>query len=75
MQSRTLIDANEALKILTWCTWSALDWGDHGTADLTRVRVFGQVQYIREECEALRDRVFAQGLDPEPHPKARRAAR
>jgi hypothetical protein len=75
MQSRTLIDANEALKILTWCTWSALDWGDHGTADLTRVRVFGQVQYVREECEALRDLVFAHGLDPEIPRPARRSAR
>ena len=34
MDKKTLIHPDAALKILTWCTRSALEWGEHGTADL-----------------------------------------
>jgi hypothetical protein len=65
MDNKTLIHPDAALKILTWCTRSALEWGEHGTADLTRVRVHGQLFYVRQECEALRDRTFTHGLEPQ----------
>ena len=65
MQPRTLINPNEALKILTWCSRSALDSGKHGTNDLTRVIQSGHTYFVREECEALAKRIFHDGLGPE----------
>lgn len=60
----TLIPRREALKILTWVNGSSLYAGAYGTDKLTRYPAGKVCVYSREECEALRDEVMANGIPP-----------
>jgi hypothetical protein len=56
--SPTLISTKEALKILTWVSYSGLLIGAKGTNALTR---YPHGVFSKEECEELRLRMIEQG--------------
>lgn len=56
-----LIPPREALKILTWVSASGLAIGSYQTNELTRFDCGKRTLFSRQECEALRDSIIANG--------------
>lgn len=74
-ETHELISAGEALKILTWVSRSGLHIGARRTNELTRFPVGRETLYSRQECEALRDSIIAQGKTTEQLYVPRQSAR
>jgi hypothetical protein len=60
-ETHELITMREALKILTWVSSSGLSAGCRRTNELTRFPCGSGKLFSRQECEALRDSIIAEG--------------